>query len=53
MFQNKKINKIFDQVIGKLASVFLSNLFISNFIVPATRNVSICWETNFADENTY
>ena len=22
-------------------------------IVPKTRNVSICWETNFPDENTY
>ena len=26
---------------------------INIFIVPATRNVSICWETNFSNENTY
>ena len=27
--------------------------FIYVGIVPATRNVSICWETNFSDEKTY
>ena len=31
------------------------SFYIYNFlyIVPATRNVSIYWEMNFSDENTY
>ena len=26
---------------------------IQGYIVPATQNVNICWETKFYDENTW